>query len=789
MKNRILSAILCIVTVLMIQSVLCCAEVSKSSPALVYDVKKNYDNPSDGFGEVIFKGTLYDAFEYVNYNGLGKYIVLNGDVKVDKSLTLNPLGGMSTPVIIMGDVVIDLNGNFITQFSGTEKNDNPLFVVPTGSSLVIKDSSNGKNGLINGVQCAICIDGGDVTVEGGRIIAQSGATENDDGEIPVKVLNGSSFILNGGTIDFNGELLDGRAYTQASGAIYAESGAKVSIQNGEISGPIICEDYADLEITGGSFSDTVEKYLSAEYECISDGQIFTVQRKIPQVSGIYNGMAFDVALDMVYDKRNDKVEKYVVAAQSETLYRQNTKIDISQIFSLLAVLEDDRIPELEIQTDALTVLLDKDVVRSLADSYGGNGIYFISESTDDVSDENKNILKNARKQVFYKFIDADNNEIKPESYFTVTFSYFPENIGDVVNVYDVNGTRLTNKNYTYSDGIIEFETNKSETILVSDGYGLSILGRALDLQGTISMVYYAMPENLDINKVKMLFWTSPQMEYTLETAERVVKSSGKASIGYKFEYKNISSKDMNKEIYARLMAVTDNGEILYSPVPNEGYSIRKYAQNMMKDEKLRPLLIRMLNYGAAAQEYFGSEDEPVNLILPVGERATDFTKIYKSESQTISEDSLYDKSIAQINGKTLLLDGDISIKYYTSWQGENGYDEAGILFWTENAFKANTNHISGTESYRTTYFENNGDYRVFTYPNIVSSAMNEQIYARIYVRYGNEYKYSDIDSYSVRDYAANQLAKNSDAALVKLLRTLMLYGEEAEKYFKRGMSE
>ena len=788
MKKRILSAILCFVTVLMIQSVLCCAEVNDSSPALVYDVKKNYDNPSDGFGEVIFKGTLYDAFEYVNFNGLGKGIVLNDDVKLDKSLTLNPLSGMSTPIIIIGDVVLDLNGNFITQCSGTEKNDNPLFVVPTGSSLVIKDSSDRKNGLINGVQCAIGVDGGDVTIEGGRVIAQSGATENDDGELPVKVISGGGFILSGGTIDFNGELLDGRTYTQASGAICAESGANVSIQSGEVFGPIICED-ADLKITGGSFSDTVEKYLSAEYECISDGQMFTVQRKVPQVSGIYNGMNFDVALDMVYDKRNDRIEKYVVAAKSETLYRQNTKIDISQIFSLLAVLEDDNIPKIEIQTDAVTVLLDKDIVRSLADSYSGNGIYFVSETTDNVSDENKNILKNARKQIFYKFVDAENNEIKPQDYFTVTFPYFPENTGDVINVYDVNGTRLNNKNYTYSDGSIQFETNKSETILVSDGYGLRILGRALDLQGTISMIYYAMPENLDINSVKMLFWTSPQTEYTLETAERVVEADGKALIGYKFVYKNISSKDMNKEIYARLMATDADGDVLYSPIPNEGYSIRKYAQNMMKDEKLRPLLIKMLNYGAAAQEYFGSEEEPVNLVLPVGERATDFTKIYRSESQTMSEDGPYGKSSAQIDGKTLLLDGDISIKYYTSWQGESGYDEAGVLFWTENAFKANRNHVSGTESYKTTYFENNGDYRVFTYPNIVSSAMNEQIYARIYVRYGNEYKYSDIDSYSVRDYAANQLAKNSDTALVKLLRTLMLYGEEAEKYFKRGISE
>ena len=140
-------------------------------------------------------------------------------------------------------------------------------------------------------------------------------------------------------------------------------------------------------------------------------------------------------------------------------------------------------------------------------------------------------------------------------------------------------------------------------------------------------------------------------------------------------------------------------------------------------------------------------------------------------------------------GKTLILDGDISINYYTQWNGAAGAEE-GMLFWNENDFNNTALHTLGTQTFSSQYYEDNGGYRVYTYPNIVSGAMNEQVYARLYRKTADGHIfYSDIDSYSVRDYAANQLSRDTDKALVKLLRTLMLYGDEAEKYFKGAISE
>ena len=193
-------------------------------------------------------------------------------------------------------------------------------------------------------------------------------------------------------------------------------------------------------------------------------------------------------------------------------------------------------------------------------------------------------------------------------------------------------------------------------------------------------------------------------------------------------------------------------------------------------------LVKMLNYGAAAQEYFGSEDTPANSVLAEAQRVTDFTKIYRSQAATITEETINGKCQSHIVGKTLSLEGDISINYYVL--SDEKVDEVGILFWNEDAYESTEAHIVGTQSRAARTYTTNGRYKVFSYDNIASRQMFEPVYARVYTRTGNVYKYGDIDKYSVKDYAANQIEKNDDPVLIRLLRCLLLYGDEAEKYFR-----
>ena len=502
-----------------------------------------------------------------------------------------------------------------------------------------------------------------------------------------------------------------------------------------------------------------------------------------------------------------------VGAKKGTAPDSFVMVDMTTAFNLATEYRSGKVTAaVTVETDIISVSLTADEVEKVKKMIGNKTVFFRAKKNSKI--QNRAVLNKVPDvcyEIEYGFVDENENdilytEIIPE---TDEFSEFYEEdetqeverelvyhnvkVGITIphiyeksrniKLYEVSGNKVSEKKFDYDGKKIKYSTQTGTSVVVAEEMYLEIVGRTLDLQGTISMIFYAGIEGTDPLNTKMLFWTSPQDNYTVENAELIVSSSGKDSNGYKFEYKNISSKEMSKEVYARLVTTTDEGETVYGKLPDEPYSVVAYAKNMMKKNKsLEPLLVKMLNYGAAAQEYFGSEYSPANAHLTANQRATDFTKAYSSEDAVIPED-VGKKSTAEIYGSTLSLEGDISINYYTLCPDE--YDKIGMLFWNEEAYNRTDRHIIGTESRRTTEYQINGDYKIFTYGNIVSREMYSSVYARLYTVKDGVYSYSDIKKYSVRDYAARQLAKNDDEKLSKLLRCLMLYGEEARSFFNK----
>ena len=760
------------------------AEPVRKAAAAVYEFASEYDTAMPSAeSKPVYEGSLYDVLNFVNGDPYSCYgIVLSEDVKLDRNISISSRLETTGFILIDGDVVFDLNGHFFTQISGSGMSRQPLFAVPENSSLTLTDSSDGSKGYINGVQYAAAAYGGCIRLEGGTVMAQSNASIfPDECELPVSAVNGGKIYVSGGKIDYSGALGDGRTYSARSCAIYADSKSEIRISGGTVSGSIVCENGGGLQIEGGSFAEDLSEHIKPGFECVKNGKLFEIKKRVPQIKLFCGDAVFDGTAE-----EETGAERYVINAASSDGQRKSVRVELSETFRAADGFGLEKTPAVLIKTDAGAFEFDSDAVNSVMNGNRDGEIYF-SVDAGRVSDENSRLIQTAVYEIKYELSDARGSRIGFSGGLRVRIPYVCKKDKQNVHIYSADGSGCVQKSMKYADNEISYTAGECETVVIADGKGVYIRGKALDLQGTISLVFYAAFDGVSPDNAKMLFWTSPQAEYTEKTAERTEKCSGKTAYGYKFEYKNISSKDMNKAVYARLMAVDDSGQTVYSDAPSEGYSVVSYAENMLRNEKLHPLLVRMLNYGAAAQEYFGSDDEPANSILPSGERATDYTRIYSSSSRTVAEDAT-EKCGAQIKGKTLSLEGDISVNYYIE-PGNEPFDEAGMLFWNEHTYSSVPLHIMGTESYKTGYYEENGGYMVFTFPNIVSSAMNEQIYARVYTKKGDTYKYSDIDSYSVRDYAANQLSRNTDKALVKLLRTLMLYGDEAEKYFKGAIEE
>lgn len=768
MRFRISAFVLCLI---LLFNIAVFAEVGTESNAAAVFVTGNTENP-------VFRGSLKEAVNYANFNREYSHIEISGNITLDDGFTLAPNVKGAGTIIIRGNVTLDLNGKFCTQSSGDGESSAALFTVPKDGGLTVKDSSKSRSGTVNGVQFAVSVQGGELNIEGGTFMAQSQASLfPDTAEIPVKLTDGGKLLMRGGRIDYSGTLDDGREYSGENGAVFADETSALNIEGGTVNGKITLKDGNSITITGGRFAEDVSGLLENGYECEEKDGIYEIRRVIPTAKAYFYGEEGAAEVVEVTEPRLG----YTVSAKSRTRYHSNTKIDLSEVVKSAAAIGAAGI---RIETDCVAAEIDKSAVLALADkSKNGKKVYFSASKSETVSEDVLRALNTAREQLEYGFY-YENDETIDIGSFKTEIPYTSKTVERNITVCVFEGKSYSLKDDAlYKDGFILHTADGSEKIVIAEGAAVAIQGRALDLKGSVSLVFYARLDGIDADNARMLFWTSPQAEYTESTAERVVKTTGKTSLGYKFEFENIASKDMNTEIYARIAATDSHGKHIYGDEPQSGYSIVKYAQNMMNDEKLKPLLVKMLNYGAAAQEYFGSDATPANSILTEGERATDYTRIYTSGAQTIPEDAI--KCNSEIKGKTISLDGDISINYYTSYRDGDGL-EYGMLFWTENAYKSCKSHTIGTESYKNTKYEVNGDYIVFSYKNIVSSAMNDRIYARLYVRNGDSYAYGDIDSYSVCDYAANQITKNSDQKLIKLLRTLMLYGDEAKTYFRRS---
>lgn len=746
----------------------------------------NIDVDSEGVAafsdEVINQGTLYAMVDYLSFGGQGAGIVLSDDIKLNRGLTLHPALDAAAFILIDGDITLDLNGFFITQLSGINHSSNALIIIPRNSRLTVTDSSSEKKGIINGVVSAISVAGGELIIDNGLIMAQSQASAApDQGETPVKIANGGKFVMNGGTIEHSGMLADGRVYSDESFAITSDDLSEVKIKDGNILGALGIGNAKKWEITGGCFETDVSDYISMLYESKKTDDVYVVKSVLPMVSGKSGSSEINVDMSAKYNEAEKIIYKHILEANCPDAEGE-ISLDVTELFAKAKPYGASKYPEVEVLTNFAKLSITGDVTKKIKEESAGKRITLSLSKNSNMDKSIKDKLESAQYEVSYKLSSEGNTLIAADSSLSMEILHNTSSSAKKTQLYSVKGSGILPKGSEVLKNSIRCVAGNNEKILVSEGNVIMIAGRTLDLQGTISLIFYAALEGVDVAQTRMLFWDAPQTDYTEKTAKRIVSYTGKDANGYRFEYKNISSKDMNKKIYARLVTTDSSGNKVYSNIPTDGYSVVSYAENMMKNSQLKPLLVKMLNYGAAAQSYFNATDVPANSILTDAERVMDMTKIYRSEADTIVENTKNGKCSSKIAGKTLTLEGDISINYYVS--PIEKADEVGILFWTEDAFKLTQNHIMGTQSDMSKEYTTNGQYRVFSFGNIFSSQMFEPVYARIYTKTGNIYKYSDIDKYSVKDYAANQIEKNSDPRLINLLRCLLLYGDEAEKYFR-----
>ncbi len=144
---------------------------------------------------------------------------------------------------------------------------------------------------------------------------------------------------------------------------------------------------------------------------------------------------------------------------------------------------------------------------------------------------------------------------------------------------------------------------------------LKIEAANLSFEDSVYPVFAVSGDNVDMQSVKLLVWTSPKTsadEYVKGTENAELTSYADETIDgvacKKFKYTKIYAKNMTDDIYVRAYAELD-GEPVYSGITK--YSVLRYAYNKLgytgtatTDANLKEMLEGMLLYGAGAQKYF-----------------------------------------------------------------------------------------------------------------------------------------------------------------------------------------
>ena len=121
----------------------------------------------------------------------------------------------------------------------------------------------------------------------------------------------------------------------------------------------------------------------------------------------------------------------------------------------------------------------------------------------------------------------------------------------------------------------------------------------------------------------------------------------------------------------------------------------------------------------------------------------------------------------------------VCIKYAVA----SNVSDAKILIWTspEADYTVGTHDSEITEYYT----ENIGGtpHMVFDYTELSAKQMTDVVYARAYTRVDGVDYYSEVNKYSILQYAYNKLATSTDAKLKALLSDMLVYGASAQEYF------
>ena len=312
-----------------------------------------------------------------------------------------------------------------------------------------------------------------------------------------------------------------------------------------------------------------------------------------------------------------------------------------------------------------------------------------------------------------------------------------------------------------------------------------ISGNSLNLENGTLVAFYVDKEvadqydNLTLEVVKPTYdENGAWVEDAVDTITNYDEIGVGSAMKLRFMYEGITAKEMGVEFTGKLYS---NGVYL----TEKKYSVKQYVYKTLENnpdhEAMRTLLVDMLNYGAAAQEYFEYlTDDLVNADLTEEQKAWATQEMAPLEVNDTIVDGPEDS--VQLYGTAVSLVSVIGLNFTFSPGNHDIDDIIAVFTYTD---------LNGEEKQlevdRSSFIEPPAGYNKYgvTFSEYGATQIREEVRISFKSKATGE-EIGDSRTYSIESYLASILEERQDnVALCNLIDKMVKYGDSSHVYFKR----
>ena len=297
-------------------------------------------------------------------------------------------------------------------------------------------------------------------------------------------------------------------------------------------------------------------------------------------------------------------------------------------------------------------------------------------------------------------------------------------------------------------------------------------------------VYYTAENTSSVVEMGLATYAYKNTNGTVANAVDVIPGYVSDGTTYMAQTHGIPAKNLGDAVYFKVYAKLTDGSYVYSDIA--GYHAVAYAKSVLNNSgssaKAKALVVAMLNYGAAAQEYFGyNTDSLMNAILTPDQQALISEYSSSMVADVVKASSTKVGSFVMNGGysniyPTVSFEGAFSINYYfTPTNAVNG--SMTFYYWDSATYNSVSVLTASNATGKITMKQDGSDWGAAV-EGIAAKSVDETIYvAAVYTSNGVSYP-TNVIAYSLGQYCKT-IAANGEA----FGAATAVYGYYAKAFF------